>query len=530
MKGRTWLIGWLIIVCMGLGLIGSWVYKVDPYMHFHKPDTERYFYVLDNQRSQNDGIIKHFDYDALITGTSMTENFKTSEMDTIFGCKSIKVPYSGGSYKEINDSLKRAIKSNPNLKIVVRGLDMSFFINDKDRMRDDLGEYPTYLYDSNPLNDVKYVLNRDIIWSRVYPMAIASNTNDLRTGITSFDDCYRWQYWYTFGKDTVCPAGIPEIMKGNPIYLSDDEKQMIKDNITQNVTSLANENPNITFYFFFPPYSVVYWMELVSTGTIYKQIEAEQYVIELILQSDNIRLFSFNNITDIITDLNNYKDSIHYGQWVNSLILRWMHDGEYQITKENYKDYLSDEMEYYLNFEYPCLNDQEDYGWDFYAAALLNKELTGAQPIKISNMTADEMHLASATIVTDQHNGQNGIECVGSLALECGSEMSIKEYIISHQYIGAEININDIDDYGYLVFYGKKVSDHGQPTVYVLDEEGESVGEIFVGYDNLDNEWHQYAIDITEVKGNIKIYLNGGYVDNTGSADSDYIFSNITLY
>lgn len=133
------------------------MYRIDPYMHYHKPDTEGYFYSLNNQRSQNDGITKHFEYDALITGTSMTENFKTSEMDALFACNSIKVPYSGGSYKEINDNLKVAVENNPNLKMVVRGLDMGRFLDDKDVMRYDLGTYPTYLYDSNPLNDVQYI-------------------------------------------------------------------------------------------------------------------------------------------------------------------------------------------------------------------------------------------------------------------------------------------------------------------------------------------------------------------------------------
>ena len=96
MKTKIWIAGWLAIVLSIAGTIGFWVYKVDPIMHYRKPNTDGYFYVLNNQRSQNDGISKHFDYDALITGTSMTENFKTSEMNDIFDCTSIKVSYSGG--------------------------------------------------------------------------------------------------------------------------------------------------------------------------------------------------------------------------------------------------------------------------------------------------------------------------------------------------------------------------------------------------------------------------------------------------
>ena len=77
-------LSWLLISC---SCIISVVVYVDPFMHYHKPIISKFFYSLDNQRSQNDGIIKYFDYDAIITGTSMIENFKTSEFDKLFkGC------------------------------------------------------------------------------------------------------------------------------------------------------------------------------------------------------------------------------------------------------------------------------------------------------------------------------------------------------------------------------------------------------------------------------------------------------------
>lgn len=51
MKAKTWLAGWAVLVVAALGLIGYEVYKVDPYFHYHKPDTSAYYYVLNNQRS-----------------------------------------------------------------------------------------------------------------------------------------------------------------------------------------------------------------------------------------------------------------------------------------------------------------------------------------------------------------------------------------------------------------------------------------------------------------------------------------------
>ena len=110
MKGKSfkWIVGYLVLVVCALGVVAGLVIKVDPFFHYHKPMVDTYYYHIVNERSQNDGIVKQFDYDAVITGTSMTENFKTSEMDEIFGVHSIKVPFSGGTYKEINDNLARA--------------------------------------------------------------------------------------------------------------------------------------------------------------------------------------------------------------------------------------------------------------------------------------------------------------------------------------------------------------------------------------------------------------------------------------
>ena len=102
MKNKTWLLTFSVVVLVCVIAISSVTVYVDPYMHYHKPLTNKYFYVLDNQRSQNNGIIKHFEYDAVITGTSMTETFKTSEMDKIFNCNAIKEHFSGDLFKEVN--------------------------------------------------------------------------------------------------------------------------------------------------------------------------------------------------------------------------------------------------------------------------------------------------------------------------------------------------------------------------------------------------------------------------------------------
>lgn len=304
------------------------------------------------------------------------------------------------------------------------------------------------------------------------------------TGITSFDDYSSWSARCVFGINTVCPEGIQIPDDAEPVHLSDADREMVLENIRQNVTSLAGEYPDVTFYYFFTPYSIAWWRNLVNSGGIYRQIEAERLVIEEILQYDNIKLYSFNNLTDITTDLNNYKDIMHYGEWINSLMLRYMKDERGLLTYDNYEAYLEEELSFYTGYDYEQLNDQEDYECDYYAAALLNYEITGTEPLDIPES----------------------------------------------DYADGRFTIDDIGSYKYLVFYGIKNQDDGQLGVYIYNEDNEVVVEYTQDGQEIDDQWHQYLIDVSGLTGTVTVVLNGRDIDGLGSEESVYTFSNIVLY
>lgn len=488
-KSKIWIVGYFIIVVGVLGFAGGFVIKVDPFFHYHKPDTEKYYYSLDNQRSQNDGIVKNFDYDALITGTSMTQNFKTTEMDDLFGTHSVKVPFSGGTYKEVNDNLVRALEHRPELTMVVRSLDMDYFFSSKDAIREDLGVFPTYLYDDNMFNDVEYIFNRDVAFKRVYSMVKENDAPGFVPGITAFDDYSYFMAGYSFGEGSVRGSKDSFGQPGEPVHLTEEERTLIYENIEQNVISLTREYPDTAFYLFFPPYSAAWWEKIVEDGTVYKRIEAEEFIIEHILECENIKLFSFNNRTDITTDLNNYKDASHYGAWINSLILKWMHDDQYLLTKENYEAYLTQELSFYTSFDYSILQGQTDYENDYLAEAMLRKELCDVEPLELL---------------------PGGID---------GCELE-----------NAEIVVEDIAPYKYLVFYGEKIKDGGQPGVFVYNEDNEVIAGFAIDCNNVDNEEHLYMVDVSRLKGKAAIIFNGMYVDSCEREEISYIFRNVALY
>ena len=371
-KSKKWLAGWGALCVILLVIASAAVWQVDPFFHFHAPDTERYYYVLDNQRSQNDGLLRQFDFDGIITGTSMTHKFLSTEMDGLFGTNSIKASFAGGSYREINEMLEKAFRLHPELKVVIRSLDLDQLVSEKDRMRD--GVFPSYLYDENSLNDVKYLLNRDVLFKRVLPMWLDA-MRGREPGITSFDEYGAGQA--PCGRLSATLDGIAVKPAGAPIHLTEEERELIRGNIEQNVTALANAHPEADFYYFFTPYSILWWQNLLENGEIYRETEAEEYAASLILKYPNIHLFCFSCRTDIITDLNNYSDPIHYAEWINSLILRWMHEESYRLTEDNYESFFQRELEFYKDFDYESLIDQVDYEDDREAVRLLEAELTG---------------------------------------------------------------------------------------------------------------------------------------------------------
>ena len=82
-KNKIWAVATVSLIVLCVAAIGAVVAVIDPYFHYGK-GLSCLSYPLHNQRYQNDGIAKHFDYDAVIIGSSMTENFKPSELDELF--------------------------------------------------------------------------------------------------------------------------------------------------------------------------------------------------------------------------------------------------------------------------------------------------------------------------------------------------------------------------------------------------------------------------------------------------------------
>lgn len=350
-ENKKWGVTLLALVGICLAVVAATIGVIDPFFHYHKP-LGFLSYPLNNERYQNDGIVKHFDYDAVITGTSMTLNFKTSELNELFGVHSIKVSFPGAMYKEINDNLEKAVEANPDIRLIVRGLDKNWMLEDADETGYDRDSYPTYLYDDLLYNDVYYVLNKDVLFNNTREV-LGYTRSGQKT--TDFDAYGNWTHAFSFGKDAV-DAVYHRVDKADEEQeVTDGDLEMLRENLTQNVTDLAGAHPEIDFYLFFTPYSIYYWDNLNQTGTLRKQLAIEEEAIRILLEYDNIYLFAFSDLYEMTCDLDNYKDEIHYSEEINSQILKWMSRKEHLLTRENYQGYCDRIREFYTTFDYEAL-------------------------------------------------------------------------------------------------------------------------------------------------------------------------------
>ncbi len=341
-QDKKWCIGTISIMAAILILVATAVVIVDPFFHYHKPLTG-ISYQMTNQTYINPGIVKQFEYDALITGSSMAENFKPSYFKDILGVNAIKVCYSGGRSKNMSIILQKALESNPQLQTIYLGLDLPMLKEaDASKTRNPL---PDYLYDANVLNDVSYLLNKDIVLEKLAVNMLATVKGEPST---TFDVYSYWNDEYTFSQYTVI-SPYEDMERVVALGYSLDEAIRIADNnLRQNILPLIEAYPDTKFVIFYPPYSMIYWYSNVPEY----DLAILEYSVKTLLPYQNVEQFLFQNDADIVTNLYNYKDYTHYSADVNTYMVNCFKDGTHRLTTENYEDELSKMRSLVNNFDF----------------------------------------------------------------------------------------------------------------------------------------------------------------------------------
>lgn len=313
------------------------VVAVDPFFQYHKP-LKGVHYIIDNQLSQNPGIAKNFDYDSVILGSSMTVNFDTDLFAETMGLNTVKLSYNA-AYPKDNDNILRLVQQSSNeIAEVFLGIDIYTY-----KAEPGITAYgiPEYLYDNSLLNDVPYLLNKDVLLDYILLPQIKRES-------TPLNEIYWFWQNVPCGKDIVAasyqqPGSFLEMLP------EDTYKNNIEANMRMYILPYIEKMPNTQFTVFFPPYSVLYWYTRYADGNLAAELAGERQIMELLFSYPNVRVYYFQNQFDFITDLNNYSDYTHYTHEMNNQMTRWFSQEEcpYEVTVKNYNTVL-DEMRDWL--------------------------------------------------------------------------------------------------------------------------------------------------------------------------------------
>ena len=152
------------IILLPLIIVGTLIAVVDPFFVYHAP-LENAYYIVDNQLEQNPGMAKHFEYDSVMLGSSMTTNFDTAMFDERLGCEMLKLSYNAAYPHDIDKIMKIVTREKDTLKYAFLCVDITNYMYEPGTLS---YPYPEHLYDNNILNDLEYLLSKDVLLDYVH--------------------------------------------------------------------------------------------------------------------------------------------------------------------------------------------------------------------------------------------------------------------------------------------------------------------------------------------------------------------------
>ncbi|UVI30840.1 copper amine oxidase N-terminal domain-containing protein [Paenibacillus spongiae] len=317
------------------------MYIVDP-LQFYRKATLYEPIFSNEQRYQNPGLARNYDYDTIILGTSMTENFLPSVVDKELGGKTLKLSIRGSYAEEQYDIAQVAFRTGK-VKQVLWGIDY-FALKPADL--DAQGPYPHYLYDDNFLNDYKYWFNvtpyQELI-KGIYKRMTATDNGKRLMGL---EYLYNWNYYVTYGKQYAMKFYKKALSEEVRVGMNEEPLEVVQKNFSDYIEPLIKANPDVEFKFYYPPYSILrqaVWRDL-NVARYEQQLTMKQWMFDQFKKYPNVKVYDFQTEAEWTFNLNLFKDLSHHNQNVNTWIARAIgqDDPKYRVTEDNVDQFVDD--------------------------------------------------------------------------------------------------------------------------------------------------------------------------------------------
>ena len=347
-----WLAAFLALVLVAAVLLGAVAYVIDPFFQFRVRD---HVYMLRGWFVDS-GLIENYNYDTLIVGSSMTQNFDMNLFRSELGVRPLHVGMGGIRANEIQKLIALAYETGKADRFYVC-VDLHMFSTD-----DGTSHYPEYLFRKDILSRLRYLFSYEV-WFRYIPIDIVFMVLDL-FGVKlpekiennrSVDKLEDWRL--DFPETSVGEAAVLKNYVEKQYSVSEvdvtDLFQRMKKKIDSFLEGFSLDRGSHVF--FFPPYSELFWIDARNSGYFEVYLQAKQYFVEQVTKQNAV-VFDFQS-AECTLDLRNYRDTTHYLPAVNDWMVRCFANGDYRVTPENFGRLLEKQRKNLDNFRIPGAAD-----------------------------------------------------------------------------------------------------------------------------------------------------------------------------
>ncbi len=353
-----------VSLCLGiLLLLILLVYTVDPYMHYRKPAW--YKPMFRECYAIAPGMMRHFDFDCLMIGSSMVRNFALPDINEYLGSQqSIKISASSATSQDLKKITDIAFQEKGrNLKMVVYAMDL-WAVNKPEpnyTMFD-------YLYREDNREDYKYFFSRKT-YSAIHQLlkqVITSKPKKARIHYRNYDTMFCTDYpGKPYGKLRVIADALDcETTKRLP-QMPDQDTDTVK-RFEEDILALIEEHPETEFVIFLPPTSLYYWCLVNNNeftdknGTAKNCMDAllkqKKMMLLRLLDYPNVRVYDPHCEETFVRDYARYNDTTHYSAEICKEILAGIGQDKWRIrtltdierNEEKLRALVDSEMPHYL--------------------------------------------------------------------------------------------------------------------------------------------------------------------------------------
>ncbi len=310
-------------ITLGLMLasLASWNFAIDPLRVYRAPWLDLGY--LEDQRGANPGLARTCDYEGVVIGTSMTENYLEADIEQTLGWRALRLSMKGALLREQHLILDQALATGK-VQHVLWGLDQ-FALTAGPEAVADPGGFPWHLYERTPRTHLQYLFSAKTLGQTL--SALSGKTP------RTLDERCVWHHRKEFGVARVQADWERRVRQASSAAPFDAAACTAA--AEQHLLAVIRQHPEVEFTIFYQPDSA-------ANGLFELRHQPEAFAARLAFKEQlshdlcelpNVRLYDFE-LAEFTYELGEYSDLSHYSLKINRTVLNDIREGHHRVTPD----------------------------------------------------------------------------------------------------------------------------------------------------------------------------------------------------